>query len=132
MERIVTQRWFRSLAMGMAALMLVIGLVPRVEAGFVPTEQSRSFQTRDSDLGTVQKALENKIVTERLADFGYSPDEVKAKLSLLSDDEVHSLASNIQDLQTGGDAFGIIIAILVVVLLVVLILKLSDKTVTIQ
>jgi len=132
MERIVTQRWFRSLAMGMATLMLVIGLVPRVEAGFVPTEQSRSFQTRDSDLGTVQKALENKIVTERLADFGYSPDEVKAKLSLLSDDEVHSLASNIQDLQTGGDAFGIIIAILVVVLLVVLILKLSDKTVTIQ
>jgi len=132
MECIIEQRWFRSLAMGMAALMLVIGLVPRVEAGFVPTEQSRSFLTRDSDLATVQKALENKIVSERLADFGYSPEEVKAKLSLLSDDEMHKLASDIQDLQTGGDGIGILIGILVVVLLVILIIKLSDKTVTIK
>ncbi|EPR43709.1 hypothetical protein dsx2_2136 [Desulfovibrio sp. X2] len=132
MERILAAPWFRNLSMFMAALMLVIGFVPRVDAGFVPTVQSNTFQTREADMAAVQKALENKVVAQRLADFGYNPQEVQQRLKLVSNDELHKLATQIQSLDTAGDGLGIVIAVLVIVVLVLLILHLTNRTVTVK
>lgn len=127
------QNWriLRHIAMVMVAVMGLLSFVPRVEAAFVPNAGMMAEQ-RNADVGTIQKALENKMVTERLQALGYSAEEVNQRLAMLSDDEVHNVAKQIDALNPAGDGVGIVIAILVVVLLVVLILHFSDRRVVIQ
>ncbi|WP_035040712.1 PA2779 family protein [Desulfovibrio sp. X2] len=132
MEGILSRSWFKDLAMFLACLMLVVGFVPRVEAGFVPTTRSDSLQSRDADLAAVQKVLENKIVVQRLADFGYNPQEIQSRLKLLSDADLHKVATQIQDVETAGDFWGVVLVIAIIAALVVLIYVLSNRTVSVQ
>jgi hypothetical protein len=43
---------------------------------------------------------------QRLADLGFSADEITARLSELSDEQIHYFASKLDDLKVGGDASG--------------------------
>ena len=104
----------------------LISLVPRVEAAFIPSSDSRSGLMRNQDIQTIQKALENKIVKQRLQDLGFSEEEIQERLNQLSDEEVHSLAMQIDSLSQGG-ILGLVIAVLIIVVLVLVIMKLMDK-----
>lgn len=104
----------------------LISLVPRVEAAFIPSSDSRNGLMRNQDIQTIQKALESKIVKQRLQDLGFSEEEIQERLNQLSDEEVHSLAMQIDSLSQGG-LLGVIIAVLVIVVLVLVIMKLMDK-----
>lgn len=104
----------------------LISLVPRVEAAFIPSSDSRSGLMRNQDIQTIQKALENKIVKQRLQDLGFSEEEIQERLNQLSDEEVHSLAMQIDSLSQGG-ILGVVIAVLIIVVLVLVIMKLMDK-----
>jgi O-antigen ligase len=107
-------------------LMSLISLVPRVEAAFIPSSDSRNGLMRNQDIQTIQKALESKIVKQRLQDLGFSEEEIQERLNQLSDEEVHSLAMQIDSLSQGG-ILGVVIAVLVIVVLVLVIMKLMDK-----
>jgi len=88
---------------------------------------------RDADLIAVQRALENKVLAQKLRDYGVAPGEVEARLASLTDADLHVLASSSKGLPSGGDdALGTIIALLVIVVLVMVILKLMDKKVVIK
>jgi hypothetical protein len=121
----------RRVAMLLVAVMTLLAFAPRVEAGFVPTGLSQAA-VHAQDLAVVQKTLEHKAVTERLAALGYSKEEVSSRLAMLSDDERHRLAGQLDALGAGGDGLGIVLALVIIVLLVVLILKIEDKTITIH
>lgn len=122
----------RNTALILIMFMTTLSFVPRAEASMVPTALSMLSESRAQDLTTVQKVLENKAVQARLSALGYTDEEISAKLSLVSDEELSRLASQLNALEAGGDGLGIVVTLLVIVLLVVLILKLSDKTVTIR
>ena len=107
-------------------LMSLISLVPRVEAAFIPSSDSRNGLMRNQNIQTIQKALESKIVKQRLQDLGFSEEEIQERLNQLSDEEVHSLAMQIDSLSQGG-ILGVVIAVLVIVVLVLVIMKLMDK-----
>ncbi|MBK7552850.1 MAG: PA2779 family protein [Syntrophaceae bacterium] len=68
---------------------------------------------------------------EKLKAHGLNPGEIEQKLQGLSDGQIHVLAQA-SDRVPGGDALGVVIAILVIILLVILILKLSDKSIVIK
>jgi hypothetical protein len=102
-----------------------ISLVPRVEAAFIPSSDSQTGLVRNQDIQTIKKALENKIVRQRLQDLGFSEKEIQERLNQLSNEEVHNLAMQIDSLSQGG-ILGVIIAVLVIVVLVLVILKLID------
>ncbi len=132
----IASTWFRRIAMLLVLTMSTLALVPRVEAGFVSTERSfgatqEMQDLRAKDMATVKQALENKLVTERLAALGYSADEIDARLAQLSDTEVHQLASEIDTLTVAGDGLGVVIALLIIVLLVIVILKLTDTRISV-
>lgn len=79
---------------------------------------------RAADAHTVQKALENKLVRERLKDLGLNDKEVQARLDHLSDEQLHQLATHIHTLAPAGDDFtvpGILILVLVIVLIIYLV-----------
>lgn len=105
-------------------LMSLMSIVPRVEAAFIPSTESQSELIRDQDIQIIKKALENKVITQRLQDLGFSDQEIQKRMDQLSDQEVHDLAVQIDSVNQGG-IFGVVIAVLVIVLLVVVILRLT-------
>jgi len=114
--------------------MFVIGITPRVHAGFSPSEGiGLSPAERSSDLQKIQKFLEMKMVRERLQEFVLTQDEIQNRLSRLSDPQIHQLALKMDDLRVGADdGLGIIIALLVIAILVVLIIMLTGHRVIVK
>ena len=87
---------------------------------------------RAADLQNIQRVLESKVVQQRLEDFGLTPDEVTARLTRLSDDQVHQMATQVDALLPGGDAgLGIVIALLVIAILAVILVYLLGHRIVI-
>ncbi len=61
---------------------------------------SQEFQ---KDMDTIQQALENKIVQEKLKSYGFTPDEISSKISSYTPGQIHILAATSEDLLAGGD-----------------------------
>jgi len=114
--------------------MFVIGITPRVYAGFSPSEVvGFSPIDRGSDLGRIQNAIETKMIGERLKQIGLTSDEIQKKLSQLSDQQIHQLALQLDELKVGGDAGWTVLAIIIVLAAIaVLIIYLSGHEVVIQ
>ncbi|MBI2486302.1 MAG: PA2779 family protein [Deltaproteobacteria bacterium] len=75
----------------------------------------------------VRRALENKIVAEKLKSYGLSKEEVITKMERMSDEQVHQLASLSDRIPAGADggatAAVIILVVFVMVLLVLIVLR---------
>lgn len=109
----------------------IIGIVPRVEAGFAPSSPISLPETdRDADLSKIQKVLETKMVRERLEKLGFTKEEIAHRLHQLSDQQIHQLALKLDELKVGGD-LGVVIALLVIIILVIVILQLTGHKVII-
>jgi hypothetical protein len=115
----------------LAIVMFIIGIAPRVDAAFAPSEIIGLAQTdRSADLENIRKVLETKAVGERLKQLGFTTEEIQSRLSQLNDQQIHQIALRLGNLKVGKDgALGIIIALLVIVILVVVVLKLTGHKV---
>ncbi len=87
---------------------------------------------RELELSKIQRALENKIVQEKLKAYGLTKEEIEKKLSELDDEQIHILAKASEKVLAGGDALGAVIALLVILILVVILLKLLNKEIIIR
>ena len=104
-------------------------------AGLAPSRTSGQTvisSARDADLLVVERALEHKLVAQKLRDYGVQPEEVKARLATMSDQDLHTLASASKGLPSGGDGLGALIAVLIIILLVIVILKLLNKQIIVR
>jgi len=113
--------------------MCLIAVIPHAEAGFIPSAAmgSNGIQ-RDADIEKIRTFLETKVVQQRLQYLGYNAQEVKERLSLLSDQQVHNYAQQLDTLKVGGDGVGFVIGVLVVIILVLVILHLTGHRVIVQ
>jgi hypothetical protein len=111
--------------------MFIIAIVPRADAGLSPSAViNLTAVERAADLQKIQQALEMKAVSERLMQLGLTSEEVQQRLGSLSDQQMHQIALQLDDLKIGqSDALGVIIALLVIVILVIVILKLTGHKV---
>lgn len=128
----------RKFRLGTAILVLLslgaLDIAPAV-AGLAPSRVSGSTNiasSRDADMLMAQRAFENKIVSQKLRDYGVAPEDAKARLASMSDQELHTLASATKGLPSGGDATGAIVGVLIVAILVVVLLKLLNKEVVVR
>ena len=114
--------------------MFVIGITPRVYAGFSPSEvMNLSPAERSADLKKVQKFLEMKMVRERLKELGLTREEIQARMDQISDPQLHQLALKLDDLTVAGDeGLGIIVALLVIAILVVILVFLLQHRIVIK
>ena len=122
-------------ALAMVLLMGSIDAAPAAAglAGSTLSGVTGITSVRDADMIVAQRVLENKVVAQKLRDYGVSPEEAKLRLASMSDQDLHVLASTAKGLPSGGDdAVGLLIGILVIVLLVILILKLMNKEIVVK
>jgi hypothetical protein len=122
MRRVV----IRYVAWYLIMAMFVIGITPRVYAGFSPSEPiSLSSSDRASDLQKIRQVVEMKMVRERLEELGFTQDEINKRLDQLSDAQIHQLALQLDELRVGGDGWAVVIVLLLIAAIVLLVMYLS-------
>lgn len=92
------------------------------------TSGSQDLSKREFEEIKVRKALESKIVSQKLMLHGLSSKEAQNKLELMTDEEVHQLAVLTDRLPAGGDSgVGLVVGVLVIAALVLLIIYLAKR-----
>jgi len=130
----VKRSWMKYVASYLVVAMFIIGITPRVYAGFSPSEviSMLSFD-RSSDLEKIRKVLEMKMVREKLKDLGFTPNEIEKRLGQLSDHQIHQLALNLDELQVGGSSgWAVLIVILLIAIVVGVVIYVSGHRVVIE
>jgi hypothetical protein len=108
--------WMKVITCYLVVAMFVIGITPRVYAGFSPSEAiSLLTFDRSSDLEKIRKVLEMKMVRERLKEFGFTPNEIEQKLTQLGDQQIHQLAVQLDELKVGGDGWAWVLVIVILI-----------------
>jgi hypothetical protein len=121
----MTRFLMRALIAYLVAAMFVIGIAPRADAGFCPSQlMGAGAASRDVDLQQVRSFLEMKVAADRFQQLGFSPREIESRLSALNDEQLHQIALRVDQVKVGGDGLGALIAVLVVVVLVLIIFRL--------
>ncbi len=112
----------------LGALTAVTAFPDRAEAMFItaaPHDETinpgTSAGDRAADMAGIRKTLESAVVRERLMDLGLSSDEAMARVSKLSDDQVHQFASRLDTLQAGGHHGHFVVALLLIIMILLLI-----------
>ena len=124
--------WFFALAIVMAGWMGVLGSFRGMaEAGMIASHGGAG-DLRAAEIAKVQTFLEQKVVMQKLVDYGVSPEEAMAKIRSMSDSELHRLASLTERVAAGTDSVGLLIGVAVLVILVLVILMLMNKRVVVR
>ncbi len=120
----------KSISWYLVLAMFIIGIAPKVEAGFSNSEIiALASVDREADLDKIQKVLETKQIQERLEKLGFTKDEINSRLSQLSDQQIHQFALQLDELKVGSDGLGVVIALLVIIILVIIVLQLTGHKV---
>ena len=115
------------------AIFIITAIPSPSSAMFITSGAGDNVADSMGDMAKVQTFLELKLVQQRLADFGLTAEEVSSRLNQLSQDQLHQIATHIDEIDYGGDsALGVIITLLVIVILVIVIMKLVGKQVIIK
>jgi hypothetical protein len=120
---------FRSKAQPVAILMIILTLLLSVPyqaafAALVETETMLDMSRGQEARETLKQFMAREDVRSAIIAQGVDPAEADARLSSLTDAEVIQLADQIDQLPAGGDALGLLIAVLVIVILVLVIIRL--------
>jgi len=109
----------------MATAIFLIGSTPRVHAGFSPSEAIQfSSYDRTADLQKIQKILESKMIRERLGQLGFAEEEIQQRLNQLSHEQIHQLASKLDDLKVAGNGAEVVISLFVIAILIIILVYL--------
>ena len=96
-----------------------LGFTSKATAGMAPsTPVVLTSWDRNADLDKIQKTLETKIICQRLYELGFSQEEIRSRLTRMSDQQIHEIALRLDTLKVGGDGIGLVVGILVIAILV--------------
>jgi hypothetical protein len=124
--------WFFALAIVMAGWMGVLGSFRGMAEASVIASHGGAGDLRAAEIAKVQTFLEQKVVMQKLVDYGVSPEEAMAKIRSMSDSELHRLASLTDRVAAGTDSVGWLIGVAVLVILIIVILMLMNKRVVVR
>ncbi|HAG51664.1 MAG TPA: hypothetical protein DHU69_02520 [Deltaproteobacteria bacterium] len=109
----------------------LIASIPQNSWAYFVGPQPLNF-SREADIDKIQRVLESKIVSQRLAELGLSMDAINSRLNELNNAEMHQFASQLESLMPGGDTIIAIMGLLVIVILVLVILQLTGHKVVVK
>jgi membrane-bound lytic murein transglycosylase B len=66
------------------------------------TAPDQTVAAREADLNAVQAVAGNEQVVKSLAAQGFSQDQINTRLATLSDQDLHNLARNLDQIQAAG------------------------------
>jgi uncharacterized protein DUF6627 len=120
----------RILSLYLVLAMLLLSLPSQGWAMFMPSSQVAP--ARQTDIITIQKALESSVVKQRLMDYGFSSEEAMMRINKLTDNEIHQFAGNLDSLQAGADGVDALIFLVLVAIIVVVVLEATGHKVFVR
>ena len=111
--RRLTQPVAHLVVLGMLALSLHL---PAANAALVGTEAVVSAAQAQQDRERVLNTLNRDDVKAQLLARGVDPAQVQARVDSLTDEEIQTLATNMDQLPAGGDIVGALVLIFIVLL----------------
>ena len=125
--------WFFVLAVVMAGWMGVLGSFRGAAEAGVIASHGAAGDLRAAEIAKVQTVLEQKVVLQKLLDYGVSSEEAMAKIRSMSDSDLHRLASLSDRVAAGADGgVDLLIGLAVLVILVLVILMIMNKRVVVR
>jgi len=111
---------FRRACVAVVSMSLIsLGMQAPAAASVVGTSEAIAAARGDNPRAVVDATLARADVRGKLAEMGVDPAAIQGRLAALSDDEVATLAGQIEKAPAGGDA----LAVIGVVFLVLIILE---------
>ena len=111
---------FRRACVAVVSMSLIsLGMQAPAAASVVGTSEAIAAARGDNPRAVVDATLARADVRAKLAEMGVDPAAIQGRLAALSDDEVATLAGQIEKAPAGGDA----LAVIGVVFLVLIILE---------
>ena len=125
--------WFFVLAIVMAGWMGVLGSFRGVAEASVIASHGGAGDLRTAEISKVQTVLEQKVVMQKLLDYGVSSEEAMAKVRSMSESDLHRLATLADRMAAGADGgVDFVIGLAVLVILILVILMLMNKRVVVR
>jgi hypothetical protein len=125
--------WFFVLAIVMAGWMGVLGSFRGVAEASVIASYGGAGDLRAAEIAKVQTVLEQKVVMQKLLDYGVSSGEAMAKIRSMSDSDLHRLATLTDRVSAGADGgVGWLIGVAVLIILILVILMLVNKRIVVR
>ncbi len=122
--------WLKIISVYLAFALTLITFPATGWAMFLPSRTAGI--ARQADMAAIQKALESTVLKQRLMDYGLSPEEARARINQLSDEQVHQFASRLDAVQAGADGVDALVFLLLVAILVVVLLELTGHRVIVR
>ncbi len=110
---------FASLFMAAVTLLIAIPYQPLL-ATMVPTDATIYDNKAEEARDHLKSLISRNDIRKSLLSQGIDPDEAKIRVESLSDSEAIAVADQIEQLQAGGGAIGVIIGAVLIVFLVLL------------
>jgi hypothetical protein len=112
----------RTIACALIVSIIGLGMPSSSMAAIVSTEEARAGLQRDQ----VIRVLERSEVRDRMQALGVDADAARARVAALSDDEVASLADQLDQLPAGGSDVLTAIVVVFLILIITDLLGLTD------
>jgi hypothetical protein len=93
----------RSRSLLAVVLMVLVTATLTGSAGWAAPMPSQSSCGNARDVDTKAVAAERELVKATLMDFGLTAEDAGDRMELLTDQEVHTLASDLESMQVAGD-----------------------------
>ena len=98
--------------------MLAMGLpLQPAFAGIVETDQAVSHELATQDRVKINAFIDRKDVLAQLEEQGVTAGDAKARVTALTDDEVHKIAGKLNQLPAGGDIIDALLFVFIVLLI---------------
>lgn len=127
--RFVKGPYFRRIAFILVFALLVTGSIPAKSIAALGEAISAD---RASSIDSIRRALETRLVAERLTEAGLDKAEVQSRIDKLSDAELHQFASMTDSLYPGGNAVAVVAALLIIAIIALIVLKMTDRKIIIK
>jgi len=113
---------FRRTCVALASLSIVsLGMQAPAIAGVVSTAEAASSARGDSPRAIVDATIARGDVQDKLAELGVDAAAIEGRLAALSDQEIATLAAQIESAPAGGDALAVIGIVFVVLIILELV-----------
>lgn len=110
-----------SLVVGISVAVFACSLVQQARAGVITTQQYMSATERRAAIERVDAVLARKEVRRELQRLGVDPAAANERVAALTDEELQTLATDLDNQPAGGD----VLAVFGIVFIVLLILELT-------
>ncbi len=116
----------------MAFIFLNMSIVPQDLFGIPVKSREVQSESRIQDIDKIVSVFKHDIAKRRLLSLRITEGDLRARLARLPDSEIGRIAKNADIINAGGDAGGVIIAVVFIVLIIVSILYFTDYAIKVE